>query len=56
VHAPIVGLAADGMNAAPIARLLDVERVPTPNRGRQWYPSTVRRMIASARQQGLRAA
>jgi DNA invertase Pin-like site-specific DNA recombinase len=56
VHARIVALAADGMNAAAIARLLDADGVPTPNGGRRWYPSTVRRMIASARLQGLLVA
>lgn len=55
VKARIVTLAAEGMNGAAIARLLDAEGVPTPS-GVRWYPSTVRRMIASARLQGVPTA
>ncbi len=56
VQRRIVGLAGQGMSGAAIARLLDSEGVPTPNGGARWYPSTVRRMIASARLQKLPAA
>ncbi len=56
VQRRIVSLSASGLSGAAIARLLDSEGVPTPNRGAQWYPSTVRRMVASARLQGFPAA
>ncbi len=56
VQRRIVALAGQGMSGAAIARLLDSEGVPTPNGGAQWYPSTVRRMVASARLQKLPAA
>lgn len=42
----IVSLAMGGMSGAGIARLLNTERVPTPNGGREWYPSTVSRILA----------
>jgi DNA invertase Pin-like site-specific DNA recombinase len=43
-----------GESFAAIAASLDSDAVPTPNRGRRWYPSTVSRLVASVeRQQGV---
>ncbi|WP_375504438.1 recombinase family protein [uncultured Jatrophihabitans sp.] len=49
----MVALIGESVNAADTAALLDADGVPTPNSGARWYPSTVRRMIESARLQGL---
>ncbi len=56
VRERVLALHEAGMSGAGIARALDAERVPAPGGGPSWHPSTVRRMITSARKAGrLRA-
>lgn len=47
VVARIVARRAAGHSPARIARDLDADRVPTPNGGARWYPSTVARLLAA---------
>jgi hypothetical protein len=43
----IRGERADGLALAEIARRLNADRVPTAQGGRQWWPSTVRAVLAA---------
>jgi len=38
---------AEGLPLAEIARRLNVDRVPTAQGGRQWWPSSVRAVLAA---------
>jgi hypothetical protein len=40
---------ADGVSLAEIARRLNRDGIPTGQGGRQWWPSTVRAILCSAR-------
>jgi hypothetical protein len=39
---------AEGLTLAEIARRLNVDRVPTAQGGRQWWPSTIRAVLAAS--------